>query len=435
MSAPFLFENVRLIDPETDYDGPGALLVADGCIADWSQGAAPGAPDGAERIDGRGLALAPGLIDMRVFTGEPGAEQKETLGSASEAAAAGGVTTMIVMPRTDPIIDDASLVDFILRRARDTAKVRVHPMAALTQGLKGSQMTEMGLLAEAGAVGFTDAGTSVADALVFRRCLAYAKTFGTLIMHDAVEASLTRGTVMNEGELSTRLGLAGQPDAAETIMVERDIALLELTGAAQKPGGYHLAQVSCPGSLESLARARRRGIALTCGVAAHHLTLNEIDIANYRTFFKVLPPLRGEDHRQALVAAVADGTIDVIVSSHEPQPPEDKRLPFGEAAFGAVGLETLLPAALEIYHNGHMSLPRLLATMTVNPARILGLETGRLAKGAPADLILFDPDAPFVLDAEKLRSRSRNTPFDGRRFQGRVKRTLMAGETVFQAEE
>ncbi len=433
MSAlrPILFDNAQIVDPETDYHGPGALLVRDGRIAGWSKGGLPGVPSDAEWVDCKGKALAPGLIDMRVFTGEPGAEQKETLASASDAAAAGGVTTMIVMPRTDPVIDDASLVDFVLRRARDTARVRVSPMAALTRGLRGSEMTEMGLLAEAGAVGLTDAGRSVADARVFRRCLSYARTFGTLIMHDALEPSLAEDAVMNEGELSTRLGLAGLPDAAETIMVDRDIRLLELTDTVGAPARYHLAQVSCAGAVDTLAGARARGLGITCGVAAHHLALNELDIANYRTFFKIQPPLRREDDRQALIAALADGVIDVIVSSHEPQPPEDKRLPFGEAAFGAVGLETLMPSALEIYHNGQMSLPRLMATMTLNPARILGLETGRLAPGTPADLVLFDPGAPFVLDADRLRSRSRNSPFDGRRFQGRVLRTLVGGQTVF----
>ncbi len=432
-SRPILFDNARIIDPESGYDGPGALLVREGRIAGWSSGGLPGVPADVEWVDCRGHALAPGLIDMRVFTGEPGAEQKETLASASDAAAAGGVTTMIVMPRTDPVIDDASLVDFVLRRARDTARVRVRPMAALTRGLKGQDMTEMGLLAEAGAVGLTDAGSSVANAQVFRRCLAYAKTFGTLIMHDALEPSLTKGAVMHEGELSTRLGLAGMPDMAETIMVDRDIRLLEQMNTDRAPMRYHLAQISSARAVEALRAARRKGIGMTCGVAAHHLALNELDIANYRTFFKVLPPLRREDDRQALIEALAEGLIDVIVSSHEPQPPEDKRLPFGEAAFGAVGLETLLPAALEIYHNGRMSLPALIATMTLNPARILGLKAGRLTTGAPADLVLFDPDAPFVLEADDLRSRSRNTPFDGRRFQGKILRTLMDGQTVFSA--
>ncbi len=427
-----VFINARIVDPASGLDARGSLLVEDGIIADWTRteasGVPTGIPGGAEVIDCAGAVLCPGLIDMRVFTGEPGAEQKETLASASEAAAAGGVTTMVVMPRTNPVIDDASLVDFILRRARDTAVVRVLPMAAITRGLKGSEITEMGLLAEAGAVGFTDAGQSVSDARLFRGCLAYAKTFSSLIMHDAQEPALTREGTMHESELATRLGLNGIPDAAETIMVERDMALLGLTGAR-----YHLAQVSGPASLEALDRARDQGLPITCSVSAHHLTLNEIDIANYRTFLKVLPPLRSEDHRRGLVDALAQGRIDVIVSSHEPQPPEDKRLPFGEAAFGAVGLETLLPAALEVYHNGHMTLPKLLATMTVRPAEILGLPGGRIAKGLPADLALIDVGAPFVLNGERLRSRSRNTPFHGRRFQGRVLRTVVGGRTVFDA--
>ncbi len=421
--------NARLLDPASGLDGPGALLTQDDTIADIGPNLFDGAPpDDARVIDCKGKVLCPGLIDMRVFTGEPGAEQKETLASASEAAAAGGVTTMVVMPRTDPVIDDVSLVDFIERRARDTAIVHVHPMAALTRGLQGTDMSEMGLLADAGAIGFTDAGQSVTNARVFRRCLAYAKTFDALIAHDALEPSLIEGGVMNESEFSTRLGLTGIPDAAETIMVERDMVLLELA-----PARYHLSQVSSPASLNALDRGRAKGLPITCAAAVHHLTLNEIDIANYRTFFKVLPPLQPEDSRQALVEALKAGRIDVITSSHEPRPPEDKRLPFAEAAFGAVGLETLLPAALEIHHSAGMPLIDLLRAMTLRPAEILGLEAGRLAKGAPADLLLMDPDAPFILDAEQLRSRSRNTPFDGRRFQGKVLRTVVSGRTVFEA--
>ncbi len=433
MAAPqkTAYVNARLVDPASGYDGPGALLTEGETIADWGADPFGGTPpEDAAVIDCGGRVLAPGLIDMRVFTGEPGAEQKETLSTASESAAAGGVTTMIVMPRTDPVIDDASLVDFIRRRARDTAVVNIHPMAALTKGLDGAQMTEMGLLREAGAVGFTDAGRSVADAQLFRRCLSYGRTFDALICHDALEPSLARGGLVNESEFSARLGLTGIPDAAEAIMVERDLALLDLA-----PARYHLAQISCEATLAAIERGRKRDLPITCAVSAHHLALNEIDVAQYRTFFKVLPPLRSEDQRRALVAALADGTIDVIVSSHEPQPPEDKRQPFAEAAFGAVGLETLLPAALEVMHNGHMSLAALLKALTVRPAEICGLDAGRLAQGRPADLVIFDPGAPFVLDAARLRSRSRNSPFDGRRFQGTVWKTIVRGRAVFDAAD
>lgn len=422
--------NARLVDPASGLDAPGGLLIDRGRIVDLGTDLfSGGTPEGAKIIDAQGAVLAPGLIDMRVFTGEPGAEHKETLASASKAAAAGGVTTMVVMPNTDPVIDMPSLVDFILRRARDTATVHVRPMAALTKGLCGELMTEMGLLAEAGAVAFTDGPRPVANSMVFRRALDYARTFGMLIAHQAEDPALAGAGVMNEGELSTRLGLAGRPAMAERIMIERDLALVELTGAR-----YHLAQISAAMSLAPLRRAREAGLPVTCAVAAHHLALNEIDIANYRTFFKVSPPLRAEADRRALVAALADGLIDVVVSSHEPQAPENKRLPFADAADGAVGLETLLPVLLELVHKKELSLSAALAAVTERPAAILGLDAGRLAKGRPADLILIDLDSPYVLDAEQLRSRSRNTPFDGRRLQGRCLRTIVAGKTVFEVQ-
>lgn len=423
--------NARLVDPASGLDAAGALLIENGCIADFGPRLFSDAPPGdAEIIDAGGHVLCPGLIDMRVFTGEPGAEHRETLASASEAAAAGGVTTIIVMPNTEPVIDEPSLVDFVLRRARDTAIVRVHPMAALTRGLDGKRMTEMGLLAEAGAVAFTDGNRAVADSLVMRRALTYAKNFGMLIAHHAEDPALAAAGVMNEGEFSTRLGLAGRPAIAESIMVARDLALVALTGAR-----YHLAQVSCACSLPPLERARAAGLPVTAAVSAHHLALNELDIGNYRTFCKVSPPLRAEDDRRAMASALNDGLIDVVVSSHEPRAPEDKRLPFAEAADGAVGLETLAPLLLELVHNGVLTLTRALAAVTCRPAEILGLEGGRLTKGAPADLVLIDLHQPFVLEEESLRSRSKNTPFDGRRLQGRAVRTFVSGKTVFRMDE
>ncbi|MFP3944272.1 MAG: dihydroorotase [Alphaproteobacteria bacterium] len=430
MSGRTAIINARLVDPASGLDAPGALLIEDGRIADLGPRLFADAPPAdAEVIDAGGQVLGPGLIDMRVFTGEPGAEHRETLASASQSAAAGGVTTMIVMPDTDPVIDEPSLVDFVLRRARDTAVVRVHPMAALTRDHDGRHMTEMGLLAEAGAVAFTDGNRAVADSLVMRRALTYARTFGMLIAHHVEDPALASAGVMNEGEFSTRLGLAGRPAIAERIMLERDLSLVWLTGAR-----YHVSQISCAMSLPPLERAREHGLPVTAAASAHHLALNEIDIGNYRTFFKVSPPLRAEDDRAAMVRALSDGLIDVVVSSHEPRAPEDKRLPFAEAADGAVGLETLLPVLLELVHNGALTLTQALRTVTCRPAEILGLEGGRLEKGAPADLVLIDVDRPFVLDGEALRSRSKNTPFDGRRLQGRAVRTFVSGKTVFQTE-
>lgn len=423
------FINARLVDPASGLDTIGNLLVEDGKIADLGPTLFNDTiPDGIEIVDCRGQMLCPGLIDMRVFTGEPGAEHRETLRTASLAAAAGGVTTLIVMPNTHPVIDDVALVDFIERRARDTGIVNIHPMAALTKGLGGREMTEIGLLKEAGAVAFTDGDRSVNDAQIMRRALSYAGHFDALIVQHAEVPELSRG-VMNESELAGRLGLAGVPAAAETIMIERDLRLLELTG-----GRYHVSQVSCAASVKVIARARRHGLKVTCGVSAAHLTLNENDVQSYRTFFKLSPPLRAEDDRCALVAGLADGTIDVVVSSHDPQDAEVKRHPFAQAAFGAIGLETLLASCLSLVHNGDLPLMRLLSAMTHVPADLLGLKTGRLAAGLPADLLLADIGASWIVKADALHSISKNTPFDDRRLQGQVLRTIVGGRTVYTRE-
>ncbi|HEY0302397.1 MAG TPA: dihydroorotase [Rhizomicrobium sp.] len=406
----------------------GGLLVENGRIADVGprlfNDAEPGDP---EVIDAKGLGLAPGLIDARVFTGEPGSEYRETLASASDAAAAGGITTIIVMPNTDPIIDEPSLVDFILRRAAATAKVRVAPMAALTKGLLGETMTEIGLLQEAGAVAFTDGDRTISNTRVLRRALAYANTFGALVVGHAEDPDLSEGASVTEGEYAMRLGLPAAPAAAEAIIVERDIRLVEMTGAR-----YHFGQISTGASLDIIAAAKQRGLAVTCGVAAHHLALNELDVGSYYTFRKVKPPLRSEADRAAMVEGVASGLIDIIVSSHDPQGADTKRQPFAQAAFGAVGLETLLPVALGLHHDGRATLSHVLKALTAAPAKILGLNAGTLAKGAPADLVLIDPDEPYTVDAEKLLSRARNTPFEGRRLHGRAVRTFVGGVCVFE---
>lgn len=421
------FRNARLIDPASGLDAKGGLLVENGRIADIGLRLFNDAePRDPEVIDCRGLVLAPGLIDCRVFTGEPGSEHRETLASASEAAAAGGVTTIVTMPNTNPVIDEPSLVDFIRRRAQATAKVRVAPMAALTRGLKGEVMTEIGLLKEAGAIAFTDGDRSIANARVMRRALAYAATFDALVVGHAEDPELVEGAAITESEFATRLGLPAAPALAEAIMVERDIRLVELTGAR-----YHFGQISTKAALEAIAAAKARGLPITCGVAAHHLLLNELDVGGYYTFRKVKPPLRSEADRAAMVEGVASGAIDVIVSSHEPQGADTKRQTFASAAFGAVGLETLLPAALNLYHNGDVTLSHVLAALTAAPARILGLKAGTLGKGAPADLVLIDPDHPFVLEEKMLHSRARNTAFEARKFQGWAVMTFADGERVF----
>ncbi|HEX6609264.1 MAG TPA: dihydroorotase [Hyphomicrobiaceae bacterium] len=425
-----VFINARLIDPASGRDEPGGLLVRDGAIADLGGHLRRNAPDGAKVVDCQGHVLAPGLIDCQVFTGDPGQEHRETLKTASFAAAAGGVTTIVCMPDTEPVIDQVALVDYVQRRARERAIVNVHIMAALTRGLKGEEMAEIGLLQRAGAIAFSNGKSSIVNSRMMRNALLYAKDFGALVVHHTEDPFLSNGAAMNSGEVATRIGLPSVHKAAETMVLERDVRLVELTG-----GRYHASTLSCAESLAVIRHAKDRKLPVTCGVSINHLTLNENDIGPYRTFFKVRPPLRAEEDRVAMVRGLAAGDIDVIVSSHDPQDADVKRRPFAEAADGAIGLETLLAAALRLYHNGEIPLLPLLRAMTINPAKLLGLPSGRLEKGAPADLLLFDPDVPWVVDREQLRSRSKNSPFDESKMQGRVLRTIVAGKCVYQYGE
>ncbi|MGH6875482.1 MAG: dihydroorotase [Aestuariivirgaceae bacterium] len=421
--------NAHLIDASCGLDGRGGILIDDGRIVGVGpQVTAAAAGSAATIVDCGGAILLPGLIDMRVITGEPGNEHRETLASASHAAAAGGVTTMIVMPNTAPVIDDAAIVDFILRRARDTAIVRVVPMAAITKGLDGRQITEIGLLQEAGAAAVTDGTHAVVDAAIMKRALAYANDFGMLVVQHVEEPTLATG-VMNSGEVATRLGLPETPPAAEVIMLERDIRLVELTGAR-----YHAAQISCRESLEVVRRAKERGLPISCGVSVNHLVLNENDIGAYRTFFKISPPLRSEDDRLAMVEGVKDSSIDVIVSSHDPQNPDTKRLPFAEAEFGAIGLETMFSAVMRLHHDGSVPLPRLIEAMTSAPASVLGLETGRLQPGAPADLAIADLSQNWRVEADDLKSASKNSPFEHTVLEGRIIETIVAGRSVYSLD-
>jgi dihydroorotase len=425
---PILLANARVVDPSRDFDGPGDVLIADGLVREMRRGiGAAGVPEGTDIINCGGKIVAPGLIDMRAFVGEPGLSHRETFASASQAAATGGITTIICQPDTDPVIDNSATVDFVLRRARDTAIVNIHPMAALTKGLAGHEMTEIGLLKAAGAVAFSDGAKSVTNAQVMRRALTYARDFDALIVHHTEDPDLVGEGVMNEGEFAARLGLMGIPDAAEAVMLERDMRLVALTG-----GRYHAASLSCIASLEILKRARDAGLAVSASVSINHLALNENDIGPYRTFLKLAPPLRTEADRQALVAAVASGLIDVIMSDHNPQDVEVKRLPFAEAASGAVGLQTMLPAALRLIHNGDMDWKSLIRAMSTRPAELLALPSGSLRPGAPADVIVIDPDTPWILDRNDLKSLCKNTPFDEARFSGRVMRTIVGGRTVYE---
>lgn len=425
---PILLANARVVDPSRDLDIVGDVLIADGVIREAKKGiGAAGVPEGTDVVDCRGKLVAPGLIDMRAFVGEPGAASRETLASASQAAAAGGVTTIICQPDTSPAIDNPATVDYVMRRARDTAIVHVHPMAALTKGLEGKEMTEIGLLKAAGAVAFTDGAKSVTNAQVMRRALTYAGDFDALIVHHTEDPDLNGDGVMNEGEFAARLGLLGIPKAAETIMLERDIRLVGLTG-----GRYHAASITCPESLEVLRRAKDAGLTVTASASINHVTLNENDIGPYRTFLKLAPPLREERDRVALIEAVRSGLIDVIMSDHNPQDVETKRLPFAEAAPGAIGIETMLIAGLRLVHNGELDLLTLLRATSTRPAELLGLPGGTLRSGAPADLIVVDMDQPWVVNPDELKSKCKNTPFDEARMQGRVMRTIVAGRTVYE---
>jgi dihydroorotase len=423
-----VFQNARIVDPSRNLDETGTVIVEGAKIL--AAGASvhnQGVPEGAAVIDCVGKAILPGLVDARVHVGEPGAEHRETIASASAAAAAGGVTSIVTMPDTDPVIDDVALVEFVLRAARDTALVNVFPAAAITRGLKGREMTEFGLLREAGAVAFTEGRRTIASSLVMRRALTYARDFGAVIDHETQDPDLASSGVMNEGLYASWLGLPGVPREAEAIPLERDLMLARLT-----KGRYHAAKISAAMSASAIRRAREDGADVTAGAAIASLTLNENDVGEYRTFFRLSPPLRGEEDRQAMIGALRDGTIDILVSSHDPQDVDTKRLPFADAASGAIGLETLLAASLRLHHNGDVPLMRLVEALSTAPARLYGLPGGTLAPGAPADLIVVDLDFPWVVREEDIFSRSKNTCFEGARLQGKVLQTLVAGRTVFE---
>ncbi len=427
MSA-IAFVNARLIDPASDYDGPGSVVVAEGVIAEVIHGERPpaGSPD-VRVIDCDGNAILPGLIDMRVRTGEPGHEPKETLKSASLAAAAGGVTSFVVLPDTDPVVDEPAMVDFLLRRSRDIELVHVYPAGAATKGHAGKQMAEIGLMHEAGALYFTDADQPIVNSKILRRVLSYANGFNALVAHRPKEPWLSEGAVATEGEMAARMGLAGVPALSERIMLERDLALVELTGAR-----FLVDQVSTREGLGSLERAKGKGLEVSASVSINHLCFNELDIGDYRTFYRLDPPLRAESDRLALIDAVANGLVDVIVSNHNPEPAEEKRLPFSESAPGAIGLQTLLPALVGLHLENDVPLIELIRAVTINPAQLLGLDAGRIARGAPADLILVDIEAPFALRPRDILSKSKNSPFENRTLQGRVLTTLVDGRIVFE---
>ncbi len=420
----------RLLDPATGLDGPGGLLADGEHIVDFGQGLfqPESLPEGTRIVDCCGYCLAPGLVDIRMQLREPGYEYKDSMQYTCLSAVKGGVTSMVCLPNTIPVIDNVATVEFIARRARLIGLTKVYAYGAATKGLQGIELAEMGLLAKAGAVGFTDGIHPIADALVMRRALSYAGTFGLTIVQHPEEPSLAAGGVMNEGEVATRLGLAGIPACAESILLARDLRLVELTGSR-----YHAAHISTAEGLETLCRAKDKGLPVSCDTAPFYFALNELAVSDYRTFAKLSPPLRCERDRQAVMEGLCLGLIDAIVSDHAPQDQDSKRRPFAQAASGGVGLETLLAVTLELYQNGHMSLLSALHLVTSGPANLLGLEAGRLIRGGAADLVLFTPDTAWIVVADVMGSKSKNSPFDNLPVQGRVLRTVIDGRTVFSA--
>ncbi len=419
-----ILKNARIVDPSQKIDAIGDMRIDDDCIVEC--GGKIDAPQAARQIDCGGKMLIPGLVDARVFVGEPGAEHRETIASVSQAAAAGGVTSLIMMPDTSPVIDDVALVEFVRRAAREQACVNIYPSAAMTKGLQGTELSEYGLLREAGAIMLTNGRKTIANTLVLRRAMTYARDFGLVVACETQDAYLEAQGVMNEGLFASWLGLEGIPLEAEIIPLERDLRIAELTGA-----NYHAAKISTAKSIDAIRSARARGAKVTCGISINHLSLNENDIGEYRTFFRLSPPLRSEDDRRAMIAALENGDIDIIVSSHDPQDVDTKRLPFADAADGAIGLETLLAAALRLYHSGDVSLSRLIEAASTRPAQIFGLDAGTLKPGSPADLAIVDLEEPWLMSKDDIRSRSKNTPFEDARFQGRVTHTMVAGKFVF----
>lgn len=422
--ADTLITNARLLDPASGLDAPGALLIRDGLIADC--GAGLNAPEGATVVDAAGACLAPGLIDLRANLGEPGAEHRETIASAAQAAAEGGITTICVLPDTDPALDDPALISFIARRGEATGSVTLLPYGAATAGCAGKELAEYGLLREAGAIAFTDGVRAIASARSMRLALSYARAFGSFIVQHPEEPSLAAGGAATEGELATRLGLPGITPAAEAMMVARDIALARITG-----GHVHFAHISTAAALDLIRAAKAEGLAVTCDTAPPYFDLNETAIGDYRSYAKLSPPLRTEADRQAVVAALTDGTIDAIASDHQPRDADDKRLPFAQAEAGGAGLATLLGVTLARVHAGDVPLLTALGLLTARPANLLDLPQGRLAKGAPADLVLFHPDRGWKVEAGKLPGKAQNSPFDGRALEGRVLGTWKAGRRVF----
>ncbi|WP_139413248.1 dihydroorotase [Bartonella mastomydis] len=431
MIKPIVFQQARIIDPSRAIDEIGTVIVENGRItAAGKEALNQGIPAEAEVINAQNKAILPGLVDARVFVGEPGNENRETIASASQAAAAGGITSFLMMPDTHPVIDNVALVQFIKRTAGEMSSVNIYPVAAITQGFNGQEITEFGLLKDAGAVAFSEGKKTLQNSSVMRRAMTYARDFDVPLIHETQDKDLTGQGVMNEGLLASWLGLSGIPREAEVISLERDLRLAALTQTR-----YHAAQISTALSADSLRLSKQRSEKISAGVSINHLSFNENDIGQYQTSFRLMPPLRTEEDRIALIEAIRDGTIDVIVSSHDPQSIDTKHLPFNDATAGAVGMETLLSATLRFYHDENLSLLRITELLSTTPAKLFGLNAGTLKKGVYADLIMVDLEEPWVVSTEKLYSRSKNTPFKNACFQGRVLQTFVKGKSVFKLDQ
>jgi dihydroorotase len=421
--AALLLKGGRVIDPASDFDKVADVLIEDGVVRAVESGARA---DGARVIDCAGKVVAPGFIDLHVHFREPGHEYKEDIASGARAAAAGGFTTVCCMPNTNPPNDNRSVTDLIVRRAREAAVVRVLPIGAISKGLKGESLAEMGEMKDSGIVAVSDDGMPVMNADLMRRALEYARTFGLVAVQHAEDKNLAQGGVMNEGPAATRAGLRGQPPAAEAVMVARDLELVAWTGAR-----YHVAHISTAAAVRAVREAKKRGLPVTAEVTPHHLTLTDVACCSYDTATKCAPPLRGEADRQAVREGLADGTIDCIATDHAPHATQEKQLEFDQAAFGMIGLETALGLGLKLVDEKLLTLPKLIERLTVGAARVFGLPAGTLGKGAPADVTVLDLDTAYKVDPERFRSKSRNSPFRGWELRGRVTHTIVGGQVVF----
>lgn len=427
-NAKTAYVNARIIDPESGFDKKGVLLVEGSVIADFGTHLfSDGVPDGIEVVDCNGHVLCPGLLDIQVHFREPGQEHKETIATGTKSAAAGGVTSVACMANTKPVVDSVSVFDSLMKKAQETGYVNVYSYGSITKGLLGKEITEMGLMSEAGAIGFSDDGLPVMNSLVMRRAMEYASMFDVVIAQHAEDIHLSDGGCINEGEVSCKLGVKGVPNASEAIIVERDLLLLEITG-----GHYHVLHISTHQAIDAVRRAKKRGLNVTCEAAPHHFTLTDEAVLDYRTFSKMNPPLRAEQDKLAIIEGLKDGTIDAIATDHAPHDQESKRVPLSDAAFGIVGLETMLPLSLMLYHNKVLPLIDVLGKMTYKAADIIHRpKLGRIKKGARADLTLIDIDYDWSIKPKLFSSKSKNSPFDNYAVKGRALKTIVRGNCVY----